>query len=81
MRPFVYPHESKAYGLEKAKGTTYTIQLYREVEVCLYFLVLRCILGLPLWLPNMASGAEGHGFFAGLGELRAQKAEPDVIHM
>ena len=36
-----------------------------------------CVVVHPL-LPNMASGAEGHGFFAGFGALRA---DADVIHM
>ena len=36
-----------------------------------------CVVVHPL-LPNMASGAEGHGFFAGFGALQA---DADVIHM
>ena len=43
----------------------------------LLLVVESCVVVHPL-LPNMASGAEGHGFFAGFGALRA---DSDVIHM
>ena len=43
----------------------------------LLLVVESCVVVHPL-LPNMASGDEGHGFFAGFGALRA---DSDVIHM